>query len=154
MGLQDSEFDKADWLEQHEPDKRQRLERLYDNQDDIDALLQQMLQERRALDFKYQELLGVQPWAAAAWLSAMVALELRDNEVHMPSSELGSRQRPMWHPVESCFVRVRQCSHGIVTSLESVSFKSQTFVHVSPTCHHVQNYSNWKINHCSREGTS
>lgn len=59
LGLQDeSEFDMVDWLEQHEPRMRRRLEQLYTNQGEIDSLLQQLLQERKALDLKYQKLLG------------------------------------------------------------------------------------------------
>lgn len=60
LGVQDERvFDKDDWLEQHEPHMRQRLEQLDQNQAQIDVLLLELLKERRAIDLKYQRLLGL-----------------------------------------------------------------------------------------------
>lgn len=61
-------FDKQAWLDQHEPGTRVQLERLEENQADIDQLLATFLKERQELELKYEALLG------AASLSRFVAL--------------------------------------------------------------------------------
>lgn len=51
-------FDKQAWLEQQPPHSRVALEALDSNQARVDELLAAYAQERRALEMKYEKVLG------------------------------------------------------------------------------------------------
>ena len=75
---EEHEFNREEWLAEHEPHMRARFEKMFEQQEKVDGLLEQLAKERLELEQKYMRLCGApllawDPWRCMASICTQVS---------------------------------------------------------------------------------